>query len=119
VLDASALLALLKKEPGHEAVLEHLEGSVMSAVNWCEVLGRDGGMGELRDGLAALGMSVLDFTIEDAARAGAMYAACHPLRIGLADRACLSLADRLGVPVITADHKWDDLSFGPTVIQIR
>ena len=39
-LDASALIAYLLKEPGHEAVQLALESSCLSVVNLCEVLSR-------------------------------------------------------------------------------
>ena len=46
VLDASALLALVNREPGGEKVRAYLPRSVMSAVNYCETLQclRRGGM---------------------------------------------------------------------------
>ncbi len=39
-LDASALLAFLFREPGHEMVAQKLEESCISSVNLAEVLGR-------------------------------------------------------------------------------
>ncbi len=38
VLDASALLAYLQDEPGSEAVAAVLAESVLSSVNWAEVV---------------------------------------------------------------------------------
>ena len=38
VLDASAILALLNMEQGHEMVAEHLEHAIVSSVNFCEVI---------------------------------------------------------------------------------
>lgn len=38
VLDASAALALLRTEPGHELVAELLPGSMISALNYSEVV---------------------------------------------------------------------------------
>ena len=38
VLDASALIALLRSEPGAEVVRKSLAGAVISAVNYSEVL---------------------------------------------------------------------------------
>lgn len=38
VLDASALLALVNAEPGHERVAEVLAEAIIGAVNYCEVL---------------------------------------------------------------------------------
>ena len=38
VLDASAVLALLYREPGHERVAEQIAGAVVSTVNWAEIV---------------------------------------------------------------------------------
>ncbi|HEX6405037.1 MAG TPA: hypothetical protein VF003_18055, partial [Pseudonocardiaceae bacterium] len=38
VLDASAVLALLYREPGHDRVAGLLGGAVVCAVNWAEVV---------------------------------------------------------------------------------
>jgi ribonuclease VapC len=120
VIDASAVLALLHAEPGHERVLDHIEGAVMSTVNWSEVIGRHGGPAtSLRQGLEAVGLSIVDFTIEDAELAAAMLSATKWLGLGVADRACLALGHRLDVSVVTADRKWDELNFGPPIVQIR
>ena len=53
VLDASAVLAYLHGEPGAGAVAEALTGtSVVSAVNWAEVLSKFADEGENPDTLA-------------------------------------------------------------------
>ena len=39
--------------------------------------------------------------------------------LSLADRACLALARRLEIPVLTADRDWADLNLGVTVQLIR
>lgn len=121
VVDASCVVALLRGEPGHERVLEHLEArAAMSAVNWAEVLGRQGSGSDalLRD-LDVLGLSVVDFTAADAALVADMLVATRHLGLGIADRACLALGHRLGVPVVTADRAWAELGFGPAVVLIR
>jgi ribonuclease VapC len=65
VLDASAVLALLGSEPGHEPVLPHLPGAHMSAVNHAEVLGKlvDGGIPvkSARTYIQRLGIAIDDF----------------------------------------------------------
>jgi len=48
ILDASALLAYLFREEGHQIVAAHLESACISAVNLSEVAGR-----LVRDGLDA------------------------------------------------------------------
>lgn len=40
VLDASAVLALIHSEPGHEIVAAQLNGSVLGAANLAEIVGK-------------------------------------------------------------------------------
>ena len=65
VLDASALLALLLKEPGHEVVAARLSGSLISAVNFSEVLSRLGRLrippSEASPRIAELGITIVAF----------------------------------------------------------
>jgi PIN domain nuclease of toxin-antitoxin system len=122
VLDASAVLALLHGEPGHETVLDHLEaGAVMSTVNWSEVIAKyqGGRVSGLRAGLEGLGLSMVPFTLEDAELVAAMWAPSRRMGLSLADRACLALGNRLRLPVLTAERRWDELNFGPSVVLIR
>jgi ribonuclease VapC len=39
--------------------------------------------------------------------------------LSLADRACLALAKRLDIPIVTADRDWADLNLGITLQLIR
>jgi len=66
VLDASAVLTLLYREPGHETVAGLVEGSVISVVNWSEVVQKlaQRGVAEpaaIITSLLALGVTVLYF----------------------------------------------------------
>jgi PIN domain nuclease of toxin-antitoxin system len=121
VLDASAVLAWLQEESGEATVDPVLTDSAISAVNWSEVLqkvaqkGHDAG--ETADLLKALGMTILEFTEEDALAAAALWTQAPALSLG--DRSCLALARRLGVPALTADRSWSSLPVGVTVILIR
>lgn len=51
ILDASALLAYLQDEPGSEAVDKVLAESVISSVNWAEVVQKTIAGGVESDGL--------------------------------------------------------------------
>lgn len=120
MLDASALLALVREEPGAGTVAARLERSVMSAVNWSEVVGpARADLRPLRDGLMAAGLRILPFSVEDAEAAGALWAPTRHLGLGLGDRACLALAVRLGVPALTADRAWADLDLDAAIELIR
>ncbi len=113
VLDASALLAFLREEPGAAMVEAVLETSILSAVNWSEVvqkaLAYGIGVDGMQSDLQALGLAVLPFTPEDGEIAGRLWPATKASGLSLGDRACLALAIRFSVPVLTSDHIWKEL----------
>lgn len=59
------------------------------------------------------------FDAEDACLAGELAGVIREAGLSLADRACLALAGRLGVPAVTADRTWLSLDIGVEVIGIR
>src|SRR5262249_49844086 len=123
VLDASALLAFLFREPGMDRVRSALPDSVMSSVNLAEVITtairRGGKLPETVDVLAQLPMETLPFDSQDAILAASLYPATKEKGLSLADRCCLALGARLGVPVLTADTEWTGLDIGVQVEAIR
>jgi PIN domain nuclease of toxin-antitoxin system len=123
VLDASALLAFLFREPGMDRVRETLPDSVMSSVNLAEVITtairRGGKLPEIVDVLAQLPMKTLPFDSQDAIFAVSLYPVTKEMGLSLADRCCLALGARLGVPVLTADTEWAGLNIGVQVEAIR
>ncbi len=111
LLDASALLAYLQREPGFEVVREALrEGAAISAVNLAEVAGKLKARGKdperIVRRLLAMGLEVLPFTLEEALEAGALDPLTRPLGLSLGDRACLAAGKVRGLPVLTADRGW-------------
>lgn len=112
LLDASAVLAFLQEEPGHEAVQQalHAQACLVSAANQAEVVAKllDRGIApeDVQAILADLGYAVVDVTAEDGLQAGFLRAATRHHGLGLGDRLCLSTAARLGTPVLTADRQW-------------
>jgi PIN domain nuclease of toxin-antitoxin system len=123
VLDASALLAYLFKESGHEVVAQYMGDCCLSTVNLSEVIGRFA-----RDGhdpqqvftrLSAAGIEFVPFTAVQATLAASLLPQTKPLGLSLADRACLSLALARNIPVITADQAWQQTNFGLQIIVIR
>ncbi|CAN5478228.1 PIN domain-containing protein [soil metagenome] len=120
-LDASALLAFLFREPGHEQVSAVLDNCCMSTVNLSEVLGRfvrDGHNGQavwMR--LQATSIEFISFTSEQASIAAQLLPHTQPVGLSLGDRACLALALNRDIPAMTADRAWAQLSIG-TVIQV-
>lgn len=123
VLDASALLALLFDEPGAEAVAAHARGAILSAVNLDEILHKCARRGIARDvvlsAVRRLEVAVHAFDADQAIASAGLHAIARPLGLSFADRACLALAQRLAVPVLTADHAWAGLDVGIDIRLIR
>lgn len=110
VLDASALIAFLRREPGAETVERVLADCSILAVNWSEVVASFARgttpPDAVRSTLAALSPPIIPFDAELAVEAGLMAQATRSAGLSLGDRACLALAKRLGVPALTADRAW-------------
>ena len=123
VLDASALLALLNQEPGSQVVAAALSRAAISAVNLCEVVTKlaDAGMPEaaIREVVEGLSLEVEPFDMEQAYEAGMLHTITKSLGLSLGDRACLSLARQLNLPVLTADRTWEQLNIGVAIRVIR
>ena len=124
LLDASALLAYLQREPGFEAVREALrEGAAISAVNLAEVAGKLKARGKdperIVRRLLAMGLEVLPFTLEEALEAGALDPLTRPLGLSMGDRACLAAGKVRGLAVLTADRTWAGVVPGVDVVVVR
>jgi ribonuclease VapC len=123
VLDASALLAYLKNEPGGEVVDAVLSESVMSSVNWAEVIQKSIVAGVNVDGMLGdfqvLGLRVEPFLPEDGEIAGRLWEQTRKAGLSLGDRACLSLGLRLGTDVLTSDRAWATLNLAINIQVIR
>jgi PIN domain nuclease of toxin-antitoxin system len=122
VVDASALLAMLGREPGGDAVASVLSVALVSAVNWSEVVqkARQHGVdvsGLLED-LEALGVELVPFGPDEAWAAADIW---HRggRTLALADRACLATAAVRGCSALTADRAWAALDVGVDVEVIR
>ena len=111
VLDASAVLALLRDEPGGDTVAAHIGRAAISAVNLQEVV-----KGMLREGvtleaarpvLDELALALHPHDEGAAYAAAALYPATHQHGWGLGNRSCMALGLALGLPVLTADREWE------------
>ena len=114
VIDASAILAVLLREPGSGVVETYYGQGIVSAVNLSEVAAKlcDLGMGaaEARDLLSALGLEIRAFDETQALAAGALREVTRFRGLSLGDRACLALGIAEGVPVVTTDRNWEAVS---------
>lgn len=110
VLDASAVLALVRDEPGADKVGLHIGRAAISAVNLQEVVKEllisalD--FGTIRELLDELRLDIRAHDVDAAYVAAELHAQTREFGRGLGDRSCLALAMQLGVPALTADREW-------------
>ena len=119
VIDASAALAHLLDEAGGDWVVPHLKDGLISAVNLSEVVTRLVRAGADPMRADYLGWTVMDHDADLAHRTGRLWPWTAHLGLSLADRACLALAQREGLAVLTGDRAWAALDLGVDVVLIR
>lgn len=123
VMDASAVLALVFRERGREHVAVALPNALISSVNLTEVMSKmlDSGLSSDQvDGqLEEFSLIAADFDRDLAMQTALLRAATRHKGLSLGDRACLALAMRERLPVMTADHAWSDLDLAVEVVLIR
>ena len=100
-----------------------LDDSVMSAVNFCEVMGKliDAGLpeGEAHESIELLNVEVIDFDKDMARVAAALRVRTRKLGLSLGDRSCLALGLERGDTIVTAEKVWSKLKLGVTIQIIR
>ena len=124
VLDASAVLALLLGEAGHERVRVELDQDalpLLSCVNAAEVVGvmmRKAGLPAVE---AVATLQDLELGIAEPTQTQAFRAAeLSPIRtLALGDRFCIALAEELNQPLITGDREWKSVPIRVAVEYIR
>lgn len=129
VLDASALLAFAQDEDGAAVVDAALEGrSAISVVNWAEALSKIAERGgdpaaleaEYREkGFIGKALTIEPLSEADCIEVGKLRPVTKPQGLSLADRVCLVLAARLGVPALTSDGAFADAEVEAEVVLIR
>ena len=123
VLDASAVLAVLLKEPGEDSVRPHLRGGLISSVNVAEIINRRMKNGESLERNASvirsLEMRIVDFRFDQAVMSASLKPYARIANLSLADRACLSLALLRNLPVFTAETDWLKADMGVDIRVIR
>ena len=115
VLDASALIAFVQREPGGARVQSALRSSVISAVNFTEVSNKlHGNLGNANGAIAVSALEPLlqeipPYSASDCAAASAIHAGHRNLGLSLGDCICLALGQKLGADVWTCDRAWAQL----------
>ena len=123
VLDASAMVAFVRDEPGGEIVDGYRGDALASAVNVAETAARLVDLGlsltEVERSIAHLYLDIVPFDDEQALATAARRRATHHRGLSLGDRACLELAARRRLPAVTADRAWAELDVDAEVRLIR
>lgn len=123
VADASAILAMLDREPGHQRVAAALPATVMSTVNLAEIvtslINKGIPAADARRTTESLKIETVSLDRELALAAGVLRELTRSHGLSLGDRACLALGRHLALPVLTADRTWADLDVGIEVQLIR
>ena len=122
VFDASAILALLRDEPGADVVERHIGDGLISAVNLQEVikelLRREVPLEAALDMLDALHLDIRVHGRTEAMAAATLYPATRQFGSGLGDRTCMALAIAEGIPALTADQAWAQVDVPGLVVQM-
>jgi PIN domain nuclease of toxin-antitoxin system len=122
VLDASVLLAHMSGERGSEAFPELAEDALLSAVNLAEIFTKliEWDLTEFEASTVyRYGFHVVPFDRELAYQTGLLRPVTRVLGLSLGDRACLALAQREGLPVLTTDRNWNKLNIGVEIKVLR
>ena len=118
----------MREEEGADRVASALKGrSLISAVNWAEVLSRlvqsggdpvEAASRALPYGDAGL-LDLVVFDDDQARETARLRRATQSLGLSLADRAALALARLRGLPVLTTDRAWRSLRLPIKIEVIR
>jgi PIN domain nuclease of toxin-antitoxin system len=123
VLDASAVVVVLRDEAGAPLVRSLMAGALMSAVNASETAARLVEMGtpasQASRAVRALNLAIVPFDADLAWRTADLRRLTRGTGLSLADRACLATAERYSAVAVTADRAWAKLKLGIDVRVIR
>lgn len=125
VLDASALIAMLREEPGAIKVADAIADARMSVFNYVEVVSYFNYAGmdqyDIDAMLDPLPVELVPADKDLARLAGHLRGPTVSAGLSLGDRFCLALAKRTGLPAWTADKEWKRIAraVGVEVVVIR
>jgi ribonuclease VapC len=123
VLDSSAILAVINREPGAAEVLAVSEGATVSTLIVAEVVSwlvlRNTPEQDVYETFEDFRFAIAPFDNARAIAAGFLVSKSRRRGLSLADRACLALAIELELPVMTGDRAWLNLNIGVDVRLFR
>ncbi|MCJ2032131.1 MULTISPECIES: PIN domain-containing protein [Methylorubrum] len=122
VFDTSAVIALLRSEPGAAVVAARVGQAAMSAVNLQELVKalilRGLALPVIEEVVQELRLDLYSHDREAAFAAAQITEATRQHGSGLGDRSCMALAIKLGVPVLTTDRAWAKLKIPGLVVEL-
>jgi len=122
-LDASALMAVIRREPGAAFVEARMDGALMCAVNASEAIMRCVEKGFSEDLVMLLianrQVELIPFDTPLAVEAARLRPATVHLGLSFADRACIATAISRNATIVTADRIWAKLDLPCPVDLIR
>jgi ribonuclease VapC len=123
VMDASAILAIIGKEPGAEIASQYVAGGLVSSVNLAEVFSKSRDMkiplDALRWMVQGLGLQSIPADDEIAFVVGSLREPTRAEGISLGDRYCLALGMIRRLPVITTEEQWSKAGLDVEIVKIR
>jgi ribonuclease VapC len=123
VFDASAVLTMALREPGHQSLLRLGRVALVSTVNLAEVRSRlwdkEGSETAIDEMLGRIEMSVVTFDAEQARLAADLRPQTRRFGLSLGDRACLALGIVRKAIVYTADRAWSKLDLPIEIKLVR
>ena len=122
VFDTSAVIALLRGEPGADLVASRVGQAAMSAVNLQELVKalilRGVTLSVIEEMVQELRLDLHAHDREAAFAAARLTEATRHHGSGLGDRTCMALAIKLGVPVLTTDRAWAKLTIPDLTVEV-
>lgn len=123
VLDASAVIALFRKEPGWENVLSRMHNAAISTVNMSEAIQKMVEKGTPTEKaiyfLRKLPVARIVFDEDLAIVTASLRSPTRQKGVSFGDRACLALALIRNCPAVTSDSKWKELNVGASIELFR
>jgi ribonuclease VapC len=122
VLDASAVLAVLRQEPGRERVMKAIDNALISSVNLHEVY-KELALEGIEAASAFALVDMLELTVRPHGETEALEAAMltpltNKVGCGLGDRCCIALAIAEGLPALTSDRPWQRLDIPGLIVEL-
>jgi ribonuclease VapC len=114
VFDASAVVAILRNEPGAAFIAPFYGDGLLSAVNLQEAVkilrARGFSVASVSYMIDTLSLEIVPHSMSDAFQAAELVGLTRQYGSGLGDRTCMALAISRNLPVVTTDRTWTKLS---------